>query len=145
MIMAGFTVIAVEWLMLIGGFAAVTGFGCCGVAATLRSNESRLDWYFLRAMIVWGAVVAFRQDLITVATTQFPPPQYDATGLSLVEAVASLVKFHQVFYAMCFLAVAAGFCLMIVQQMAWPRWCRPPLEETIKNLLVPKRKEQKTS
>ena len=136
MIMAGFTVIAVEWLLLIGGFAAVTVFGCCGIAATRRSEDRRLGWYFLRAMIVWGLVWVFRQDLITVATTQFPPPPYDATGLSLMEAMASLVQFHQVFYALCFLMAVAGFCLMIVHQMAWPSWCRPSLEETVKKLLT---------
>ena len=87
-------------------------------------------------MIVWGLVWVFRQDLITVATTHFPPPPYDPTGLSLVEAVARLVKFHQVFYAACFLVAGAGFFLMIVQQMAWPSWDRPSLEETIKNLLA---------
>ena len=94
-------------------------------------------------MIVWGLVWVFRQDLITVATTHFPPPPYDPTGLSLVEAVASLVKFQQTFYALCFLMAAAGFFLMIVQNMAWPCWCRPSLEETIKNLLVPKRNVSK--
>lgn len=141
--MAGFTVIAVEWLLLIGGFAAVTVFCCCGIAATLRSEDRRLGWYFLRAMIVWGLVVVFRQDLITVVTTHFPPPPYDPTGLSLVEAVASLVKFHQTFYALCFLTAAAGFFLIVVQNMAWPSWCRPSFEETIKNLLVPKRNVSK--
>ena len=94
-------------------------------------------------MIVWGLVVVFRQDLITVATTHFPPPPYDPTGLSLVEAVASLVKFHQVFYTLCFLTAAAGFFLIVIQNMAWPSWCRPSLEETIKNLLVPKRNVSK--
>ena len=133
--MAGFTVVAVEWLVLIGGFAAFTVFGCCGIAATRRSEDRRLGWYFLRAMIVWGLVWVFRQDLITFATTQFPPPPYDPTGLSPVEAVASLVQFHQVFYALCFLMAAAGFFLMIVQNMAWPSWDRPSLEETVKNLL----------
>lgn len=139
--MAGFTVIAVEWLVLIGGFAAVTVFGCCGIAATLRSEDRRLGWYFLRAMIVWGLVVVFRQDLITVATTHFPPPPYDPTGLSLMEAMASLMKFQQTFYALCFLMAAVGFFLMIVHQMAWPCWCRPSLEETVKNLLTPRKSE----
>lgn len=139
--MAEVTVIVVEWLLLIGGFAAVTVFGCCGIAATRRSEDRRLGWYFLRAMIVWGLVWVFRQDLITVATTQFPPPPYDSTGLSLVEAMASLVKFQQTFYALCFLMAAAGFFFIVIQNVAWPCWCRPSLEETIKNLLAPRKSE----
>ena len=140
MIMAEVTVIVVEWLLPIGGFAAVTVFGCCGIVATLRSEDRHLGWYFLRAMIVWGLVVVFRQDLIAVVTTQFPPPPYDSTGLSLVEAVASLVKFHQTFYATCFLATTTGFCL-IIQPLAWPHWNRPPLDETIKDLLAFRKSE----
>ena len=138
--MAEVTVIVVEWLLLIGGFAAVTVFGCCGIAATLRSEDRRLGWCFLRAMIVWGLVVVFRH-LITVATTQFPPPSNDSTGLSLVEAVASLVQLHQVFYAACFLMAAVGFFLIVVQHLAWPCWCRPSLEETVKNLLASQKSE----
>lgn len=137
--MAEFAVITVEWVLLIGGIGAVTVFGCCGIAATLRSNEPQLNLHFLQAMLVWGLMVAIRQDLITIATTHFPPPPYDSTGLSLLDAVVNWGKFHQIFYAMCFLVAAAGFFLIIVQNLAWPNWNRPPLEETVKDLLVPRR------
>ena len=89
-------------------------------------------------MLVWGLMVAIRQDLITIATTHFLPPPYDSTGLSLLDAVVNWGKFHQTFYAMCFFVAAAG-SLMIVQNLASPNWNRPSLEETVKDLLVSRR------